>query len=83
MYVNKNVKLDIWVQYPPPLSEVMPSCKCFPHVSKMPTLTFYHVNTVSTRNFIILYAIDNIFNLRDTEVVIFIEKLDQGHNINL
>ena len=68
---------------PPPLSEVMRSCKCFPHVSKMPTITFYHANTVTTRNVIILYAIDNIFDLRDTEVVIFIEKVDKGYNINL
>ena len=49
----------------------------------MPTFTFYHANTVTTRNVIILYAIDNIFNLRDTEVVIFIEKVDKGYNINL
>ena len=50
------------------LSEMMPSCTCFPHVSKMPTLTYNRANSVIIKNAII----QNIFKLRDTEFVICI-----------
>jgi hypothetical protein len=48
------------------LSEMMPSCTCFPHVSKMPTLTYNRANSVIIKNAIILNIIQNIFKLRDT-----------------
>ena len=53
-----------------PLSEMMGSRKCFLHVSKTPTLTHNRANIVIIKNTIILNIIYNVFNLRDTEVVI-------------
>ena len=41
------------------LTEVMRSCKCFPHVSKMSTLTYNWVNSVVMESAIIL----NILNI--------------------
>jgi len=52
------------------ISEMMRSRKCFPHVSKTPTLTYNRENSVIIKNPIILNIIHNVFNLRDAEVVI-------------
>ena len=60
-------KLVLWAQICL-LREMMRSCKCFSHLSKMPTLT----NSLIIKNAIILNIMHNIFNLRDTEVVICI-----------
>ena len=64
------IKLVLWAQSYP-LSEIMRSWKCFPHVSKMPTLTYnvYRASGGIIKNSIILNIIHNIFILRDTEVV--------------
>ena len=55
-------------------------------VSKMPTLTYNQANSVITKNAIILNIIHNIFNLRDTEIVvciliILLKKADDLSNI--
>jgi hypothetical protein len=42
----------------------------FPHVSKMTTLIYNQANIVMIKDAIILNIIHNIFNLRDSEVVI-------------
>ena len=57
-----------------------------PNVSKMSTLTYNQENSVITKNTIILNIIHNIFNLRDTEVVvciliILLKKADDLNNI--
>ena len=65
------VKLVVWAQASVG-SEMMRSCKCFPHVSEMLTLTYNRANSVIINNAIILNSIHNIFNLRDTEVAICI-----------
>jgi len=46
--------------------------KCFPHVSKISTLTYNPANNVIIRNAIILNIIHIMLNLRDTEVTICI-----------
>ena len=51
------------------LSMMMWSCKCFPHASKMPTLTYNWAERVIIENALILKIMHKIFNLRDTEVV--------------
>jgi hypothetical protein len=61
------VKLVLWIQIFP-LSEMMRSCKGFPHVSKMPTLTYNQTNSVIIKIALILNSIHNIFNICDTEV---------------
>ena len=43
------------------------SSKCFPHVNKIRTLTYNPVNSVLTKNDIVLNVIHNTFNLRDTD----------------
>jgi hypothetical protein len=45
------------------------SCKCFLHVSKMSPLMYNQGKSVIIENAMILNIIQNIFNLRDTEVV--------------
>ena len=55
-----------------PLSEMMQSCKCFPHVGKMPTLSYNRKNKVIIKKTIILNILHNIFNHRDIEVVVCI-----------
>jgi len=52
----------------------------------MPALTYNQANSVITKNAIILNIIHNIFNLRDTEVVvciliILLKKADGLNNI--
>ena len=54
------------------LSEMVWSYKCFPHVNKMSTLTYNRANSLTLKSVIILNIIHNIFNLRDTEVVLCI-----------
>ena len=34
----------------PPVSEMIQSCKCFPHVSKIPTLIYNWVNSVDVKS---------------------------------
>jgi len=41
--------------------------KCFPHVSKMPSLTNKWVSSAVIRNALILNIINITFNLRETE----------------
>ena len=48
------------------------SYKSFLHVSKMPTLAYNWANSIVIKNDVILNIIHNIFNLRDTGVVICI-----------
>jgi hypothetical protein len=55
------VKLIVCAQTSP-LCEMMWSCKCFPYVNKMPTLTYNWGNSVIIKNTIILNIIYNIFN---------------------
>jgi hypothetical protein len=63
------VKIVLWTQIYP-LSEAMRSCKCIPHVVKCQPL---HTHSfVVIKNALILKILHNIFNLRDTEVVICI-----------
>ena len=50
--------------------EMMQSCKCFPHVSKIPTLIHNWLSSGVIKNARILNFVQNILNLRDTEVVI-------------
>ena len=58
---------------PNPLSERNDADMQVPSiVSKMSTLTYNQANSVITKNTIILNIIHNIFNLRDTEVVVCI-----------
>ena len=58
---------------PNPLSERNDAAMQVPSiVSKMSTLTYNQANSVITKNTIILNIIHNIFNLRDTEVVVCI-----------
>ena len=64
-------KLVLWAQTSP-LTEMMRSCKCFPFVSKMSTLSQNRENSVVIKTTIILNIIHNIFNLHDTNVVICI-----------
>jgi hypothetical protein len=64
-------KLVFWTQIFP-LTEMMWSCKCFPYVSKMTTLTYNRANGVFIKNGIIMNIIYNTFNFRDTEIVICI-----------
>jgi len=72
-----------------PLSEMMRSCKCFSHVSKIPTLAYNWANTVIIKNAIILIPIHNIFNLCDTEgviciILILLKKADGlNHYLNI
>jgi hypothetical protein len=42
-----------------PLSEMMRHCKYFPHVSKMPTLTYNRANNIIIKNTIILNILHN------------------------
>ena len=49
----------------------MGSCKCFPHVSKIPTLTYNRTNNVIIQNAIILNIMHNIFDFRGTEFAIY------------
>ena len=55
-------------------------------VSKMSTLTYNQANSIITKNAIILNIIHNIFNLRDTEIdvyilIILLKKADDLNNI--
>ena len=58
------------------LSEMMRSCKRFLHFNKMPTLTQTRASSIVTFLYKDHYNlehytnVDNVFNLRDTEVVI-------------
>ena len=45
----------------------MRSCKCFPRVNKIRTLTHNRTNSVLIKNAILLNIIHNTFNLRDTD----------------
>ena len=66
---SDRAKLVVWSQTSP-LMEMMGSYKCFAHVSKMSSITYNQENSVIIKNAIILNIMHNIFNLRDTEVVI-------------
>ena len=52
------------------LSEMMRSCKYFPHVRKMPIFIHNRENGVIIKNAVDLNSIHNIHNIRDTTVVI-------------
>jgi len=58
----------------------MRSCTCFPHVCKIPTLTYNRENSIIIENAIILNMIHNIFNLLDTEVLadLFLYSYEAG-----
>jgi hypothetical protein len=84
--VELNYIVVLWAQTSP-LSDMLPPCKCFPHVSKMSTLTYNQANKVVIKNALILNIIHYIFNLRDTEVVTSIISVllkgSNGLNINI
>ena len=71
MHLNKNGgdKPVFWAQTSH-ITAMMRSCKCFPHVSIMPTLTYNWVNSAIIKKYLILNIIHSTFNLRETEVVI-------------
>ena len=71
IHLNENggVKPVLWVQTSH-LAAMMRSCKCFPHVSIMPTLTYNLAYSAIINKDIILNIIHSTFNLRETEVVI-------------
>jgi hypothetical protein len=52
------------------LAEIAVICKCFPHVHKMPTITYNQSNSVITQKSIILNNTHTICNRCDTDVVI-------------
>ena len=56
------------------LNELVRSCKSFPDVSNMPTLAYSRMISIIIKKTtaIILNIIHNIFNLRDTEVVVHV-----------
>jgi len=54
------VKLVLWTQTSP-LSEMRRSCKCFPHVSTMTTLTYNRTSSVIIKNVIILRTLYIIY----------------------
>jgi hypothetical protein len=56
------LKLVLWVQSSP-RSKIMLSYKCFPHVSKMPILTYNRTNSVIIKKAIILNIISTMFLL--------------------
>jgi len=64
---SEQIKLVLWAQTSP-LSEMVPSCKCFSNMSKIPSLTYNRANSIIIKNAIIL----KIINLLDTDVVICI-----------
>jgi hypothetical protein len=47
---NKMAGLDRFYWPKPPLSERMRSCNCFPHASKMPTLTYNWLGNGALKN---------------------------------
>jgi hypothetical protein len=51
---------------------MMRLCKWFPHLSKMPSLTYNRENNIIIKNDIISKIKNTILNLRDTDVVICI-----------
>ena len=63
------VKLVLWVQIST-LSEIMRSCKDFPHFNQISTLAYNRANSVIIKNAIILNIIHSIFNLHETGDVI-------------
>ena len=66
---NGWVKFVLWA-LTSPISEKMRSSKCYPQVSKMPTLTYWRAAFLKEHR--VLTFIYNVFNLRDTEVAICI-----------
>jgi hypothetical protein len=71
MHLNKNggVKPVLWAQTSN-LTAMMRSCKCFPHVSIMPTLTYNWANNAIMQKDLILNIMHSTFNLPETEAVI-------------
>ena len=63
-HFNKSdrVKLVLWAQTFP-LSEMMWSCKCFLHASKILTLIYNQGNSIVIKKALILKIIHNIFTL--------------------
>jgi hypothetical protein len=53
-------------------SETLMSCKCSPHVAKMSTFAYNWLNSVIIKNTLTLNSTHHIFNLRYTQVFIFI-----------
>jgi hypothetical protein len=49
---------------------MMRSYKCFLHVSEMATLTYNWGVSIAIKNCLILNFIHNIFNRRDTEMIL-------------
>ena len=66
---NGGAKPVVWAQ-DSHLTAMMRSCKCFPHVSIMPTLTYNWANSAIIKKDLILNIMHSTFNLRETEVVI-------------
>ena len=64
-------KLIVCAQ-PHPLGEMMWSCKCFPHASKMPNLTYNQANRLLERTLLYwkLYIIYSIFLIQNFSVLL-------------
>jgi hypothetical protein len=63
------IKLVLWTK---PLRQMMRLCKCFPHVSEIPTLTYNRAYSIIIKNAKILNIIHvDIFNLHHAEVIIY------------
>jgi len=67
VHLNKNggVKPVLWAQTSH-LTAMMRSCKCFPHVSIMPTLTYNWANSAIIKKYLILNIMHSTFNLHET-----------------
>jgi len=69
LHGNGGVKPVLWAQTSH-LTAMMRSCKCFPHVSIMPTLAYNWAKSAIIKKDLILNIIHSTFNLRETEVFI-------------
>ena len=62
------------------LSEIVRSCKCYPHMNKMPTLRYNRVNNVIIKNGIILNIKLYIFNGLLAQKLSYVLKRVNGRN---
>ena len=69
LFKSDQVKLLLRLKISP-LNEMMRSYKSFLHVSKAPTLAYNGANSVITKRAIILNIIHDIYNFRETYVVV-------------
>ena len=71
------------------LSEMMRSCKCFPHMCRMQTVTYNRANIIIKKNTITLNDIRDIFNLRDNrschvcKILLILKRSDGLNHIDV